>query len=168
MTSEESFLEFTNKLKIIENTIKPLTERLGQSEQEIDALKKKSEGLASPAEGKTEDVNEALNKIQESFNTLKEEQTTMINQESETNEQMKTKIGSIELSIGKLRKDLEANQTAIRDIKASIEEIETDLLKTIKVSEELFEQNNIEINSANEKLDELKKQKGSSFKLFRK
>lgn len=88
MINEESFLEMTNKLKIIENTIKPLTERLGQSEQEIEALKKKSESLASPAEGKTEDVNEALNKMQESFNTLKEEQITRINQESETNEQM--------------------------------------------------------------------------------
>lgn len=81
---------------------------------------------------------------------------------------MKTKIGPIELSIANLRKDLESNQTAIRDIKASIEKIETDLLKTIKVSEELFEQNNIEINSANEKLDELRKQKGSFFKLFHK
>ena len=136
--------------------------------QEIEALRKKFEDLESPAEGKTEDVNEALNKMQESFNTLKEEQTTRTNQESETNEQMKTKIGSIELSIAKLRKDLESNQTAIRDIKSSIEKIETDLLKSIKVSEKLFEQNNIEINLANEKLDELGKQKGSFFKLFHK
>lgn len=168
MISEESFLELTNKLKIIENTIKPLSERLGQSEQEIESLKKKSEGFASPAEGRTEGVDKALNKMKESFNTLKEEQATRINQESEIKEQMKTKIGSIELSIANLRKDLESNQTAIRDIKASIEKTETDLLKAIKVSEELFEQNNIEINSANEKLDELKKQKGLFSKLFHK
>lgn len=168
MINEESFLEVTNKLKIIENTIKPLTERLGQSEQEIEALKKRSEGLSSPAEGKAEDVNEALNKIQESFNTLKEEQTTRINQESQTNKQLNTKLGSIELSIAELKKNLESNQAAIRDIKASIEKIEIDLLKTINVSEELFEQNNIEINLANDKLDELSKKKASSFKLFRK
>ena len=113
---------------------------------------------------KAEEMNEVINGIKSDFNQLKDEQIENLDQISKAYERMRTSydamknlVDSIDLSITTIRKDLESNQATVNDIRISIEKIDNNLLDINQKTENLFAQNNTEINITNNRLDEIAK-----------